>query len=317
MKPPSVVLLKGTDVSPGVRDALGEFGPVNFYDPESSEISGGEILFTGLMHPINKQLLDKFPSLRAVVTVTTGLQHIESLLCKERGIHVLSLREIPEKISAVTSTSEHTLGLIFALLRGTVKAHTSVVEADRWDRLDFVGRQVSSMTVGILGMGRIGFGVSQCLATLGSKIVWFDPETQLKIPFGSRADTVDDVLRSADLVLVHVSAATEPHLIDATSIEKMKPGSYLVNTSRGHVLVEHAVAKAVRSGHIAGIAVDVLDGEHHSEWNPSNSPIVQLARGGYNALVTPHLGGCTSDAMDYTGFLMIDVLKNFWEARVR
>ncbi len=316
MKTPSIILLEGTDVSHGVQAALHKIGHVGFHNPHTSLNVEGEVLFVGLVHPIDKILLDKLPELKVVVTVTTGLQHIDLALCEQRGIEVLSLRNVSEKILRVTSTTEHTLGLVFALLRGIVHAHSSVVTENRWQRLDFVGRQISSLTVGILGMGRIGTGVASCLTVLGSEIIWFDPEVGDELGLGHRVETMDDLLKRSDVVLVHVSAGVEPRLIDSGSLEKMKPGSYLVNTSRGHIVDEKALAQAVRTGKLAGCAVDVLDGEHSSEWVPSDSPLVELARDGYNVLVTPHLGGCTSEAMDQTGLLMVDVLQNWWQSRV-
>ena len=317
MKLPTVIMLEGTDVSPMVQEALNRIGHVQIFDALSSEKTDGDVLFVGLVHSIDKALIDKLPGLKAIVTVTTGQQHIDLSLCEERGIEVLSLRDVSEQIRKVTSTTEHTLGLVFALLRRTLRAHSAVVDENRWERLDFVGRQISSMTVGVLGMGRIGSGVAACLSALGSQIIWCDPQAGEGVGIGDRVETIEEVLSQSDLVLVHVSAGVQPNLIDSQSLEKMKPGSYLVNTSRGHIVDEDALAEAIRTGRLAGCAVDVLDGEHSPGWQPKDSPLVQLARDGFNVLVTPHLGGCTSDAMNQTGLLMVDALQDWWESRMR
>ena len=316
MKLPKVILLEGTDVSPAVQDALSEIARVHFLDPLASEKSDGDVLFVGLVHAIDRALIDKLPELQVIVTATTGQQHIDLSLCEERGIEVLSLQDVPGKILNVTSTTEHTLGLVFALLRKTLRAHSAVVDENRWERLNFVGRQISSMTVGVLGMGRIGSGVATCLSMLGAKIIWCDPEVGNEAGMGDRVEAIEEVLSRSDLVLIHVSAGAQPKLIESGSLEKMKPGSYLVNTSRGHIVDEDALAEAIRTGRLAGCAVDVLDGEHFPGWQPSDSPLVRLARDGYNVLVTPHLGGCTSDAMNQTGLLMVDALQDWWRSRV-
>ena len=316
MKLPTVILLEGTDVSPMVQDALNRIGHVQIFDALASEKTDGDVLFVGLVHSIDKALIDKLPRLKAIVTVTTGHQHIDLSLCEERGIEVLSLRDISEQIRQVTSTTEQTLGLVFALLRRTLRAHSAVVDENRWERLDFVGRQISSMIVGVLGMGRIGSGVATCLSALGTQIIWCDPEVRNEAGMGDRVETIEEVLSRSDLVLIHVSAGAQPKLIDSGSLEKMKPGSYVVNTSRGHIVDEDALAEAIRTGRLAGCAVDVLDGEHFPGWQPSDSPLVRLARDGYNVLVTPHLGGCTSDAMNQTGLLMVDALQDWWRSRV-
>lgn len=316
MKLPTVILLEGTDVSPTVQDALTEVARVRFLDPLASENSDGDVLFVGLVHSIDKALIDKLPGLKAIVTVTTGQQHIDLSLCEERGIEVLSLRDVSEQIRKVTSTTEHTLGLVFALLRKTLRAHSAVVDENRWERLDFLGRQITSMTVGVLGMGRIGSGVATCLSGLGTQIIWCDPEAGNESGIGNRVETIEEVMSQSDLVLIHVSAGAQAKLIDSGSLEKMKPGAYLVNTSRGHIVDEDALAEAIRTGRLAGCAVDVLDGEHSPGWQPSDSPLVQLSRDGYNVLITPHLGGCTSDAMNQTGLIMVDALQDWWRSRV-
>ena len=315
MEPLTTIVLAGTDISDSVKQSLEEIGRVNFIDPLTPEKSHGDVLFVGLVHQIDRTLIDKLPELRAVVTVTTGLQHVDVALCEERGIEVLSLRNASQKIQKVTSTTEHTLGLVFALLRNTVRAHSAVVVENRWERLDFVGRQISNMTVGIIGMGRIGSGVATCLSALGAEIVWCDPKARTDMALGSRLETMGEVLNRSDLVLVHVSADATPKLIDSDCLDKMKPGSYLINTSRGHLIDEEALAEAIQTGKLAGCAVDVLAGEHSPEWTPWESPLVKLARDGYNVLVTPHLGGCTSDAMNFTGLTMVDVLQEWWESR--
>lgn len=308
-------MLEGIDVGPGVQDALNRMGRIRFLDPLTFGKSDGDVLFVGLVHTIDKALIDKLPELRVVVSVTTGLQHIDLSLCHERGVEVLSLLDVSGKIQKVTSTTEHTLGLVFALLRNTLRAHSAVVEENSWERLNFAGRQISSMTVGVIGMGRIGSGVATCLSSLGTQIIWCDPGVEDKVHFGGRVETIVEVVSVSDLVLVHLSAGVQAKLIDSGTLKKMKQGAYLVNTSRGHLLDEVALAEAIRTGRLAGCAVDVLDGEHSAGWQPSDSPLVQLARDGFNVLVTPHLGGCTSDAMNQTGLLMVDTLQDWWESR--
>lgn len=315
MKQPTIALLEGSDLSDEVKEALEDLGHVVVRNPATMGESSDEVLFVGLVHPIDSALLDKLPELRAVVTVTTGHQHIDMSSCRERGIEVLSLRNIPDQIQKVTSTTEHTLGLVFALLRKTLQAHSAVVHENRWQRLDFVGRQISSMTVGVVGMGRIGAGVATCMAALGADILWFDPNLADETRPGKRVETMEDLLVRSDLVLVHVSAQVERTLINPRSLGKMKPGAYLVNTSRGHIIDEDALAAAIRTESLAGCAVDVLAGEYSPQWRPLDSPLVQLARDGYNVVVTPHLGGCTSEAMTQTGLLMVNALQDWWESR--
>ena len=274
-------------------------GPVHLGDaPDPASV---KFLVVRLAHRIDAELLARFRSLEAVVTPTTGLNHIDTDACEEAGVAVYSLRDLPEALERITSTSELTLGLILALVRRIPQAHADVVDGNRWDRNRFKGRQVAGLTLGLVGLGRIGKHVAGYAEALGMNVLATDPKWPSDgYAFVKRCE-LEELLADSDIVSLHVRYGPDTHgLIGSDQIARMRPGSLLINTSRGEVLDEEAAASALANGCLRGIAIDVLGGETEFAQGLGSHPLIAAAREGKNVIVTPHIGGCSEDAMHLT-----------------
>jgi D-3-phosphoglycerate dehydrogenase len=254
------------------------------------------------LDPIRKDILDRMPKLRLIAVPTTGLNHIDTAETERRGIRIVSLkgrRDITEKIYA---TSELTVGLMLALLRRIPWAHGHVAADEGWDRMRFVGREISRKTVGILGCGRLGSRVATILQAMGATVIATEPnQPPDKIPAGVEVVPLDELLRRSDILSIHVDLNPQTtKFFGAAEIAKMKPGAYLVNTSRGEVMDEAPVLAALESGHLAGAALDVMDAEHPSGSHLKGNGLVAFAKKSDRLILVPHIGGATLESMHLT-----------------
>lgn len=245
-------------------------------------VHGGVSVFWTRLTPLNKRLLDYAKHLRIIATPCTGLDHIDLAECERRGIKVLSLRDT-EVLPTITATAEHTIGLILALVRKIPSAVESTKRGE-WDRYRFMGRELSEMRPAVIGYGRIGKAVQKTLSTMGCIVDWTD---QYKPCFG---------IGDYDIVTVHVDLNDSTRgMCNAEFFAAMKPGAYFINTSRGQVVDESALLAALRSGHLAGAALDVVCGEP-DEINPE---LIAYARENpERLLLTPHIGGACVESLE-------------------
>jgi D-3-phosphoglycerate dehydrogenase len=264
-----------------------------------------DVLWVRFGHRIDAALLRAAPRLRAVVSATTGLDHIDTAAAAELGVDVLSLRGEREFLADVRATAEHTVGLLLALLRRIPDAVEST-RAGRWDRGPFQGREVARHTAGILGYGRNGRLVARTLAALDARVLTHDPDPAAAER--ARADGVaavgfEDLLRRAEILTIHV--ALEPATVGLVGREQLAllpRGAVLVNTSRGELVDEEALADALEAGRLAGAALDVIAAE------PEGLAGRRLARSP-NVILTPHIGGWTADSVARTEEFMARKLR--------
>ena len=275
------------------------------------ELFDAEVLMVRLGRRIDAALLAEAPRLRYVVTATTGLDHIDLAAAAAAGVRVVSLRDCPDAITDVSATAEHTLGLLLALVRRTPSAHAHVLGGN-WDRDRFWGTQLRGKRVGVIGYGRIGAHFGAYCKALGMEVVACDRDPQ-RIPSGIERASLADLVIMSDVVSIHATADLENrHLLNSNLIAGMKSGAILLNTARGSLIDEAAAASALVTGGLAGIAVDVIDGEEHGR--QATSPLVKAARDGHNVLVTPHIGGATHEAIARAEGAVVEVLTRLLAA---
>jgi D-3-phosphoglycerate dehydrogenase len=313
-----IVVTEPEPMSDNVRAALVGLGQVSWgpfsNDELASEVTDCDVLMVRLGRYIAEPLLARAPNLQYLVSATTALDHIDLAATSRAGVQVISLRDCPGAIRAVSSTAEHTLGLLLALYR-RIPAAAAHVLCGGWDRNLFWGRQVRGKQIGILGYGRIGSMVGRYCATLGMQVIACDQDPALISPPATPL-SFGELFESSDVISVHVTASPENrNLIDRTAIARMKPGAVLINTARGFIVDEAALAEAISSGHLGGAAVDVLQGEE--EGNLGSGALVACARAGHNVLITPHIGGATREAIAQTEAAVIEVLAARLSARRR
>lgn len=268
-------------------------------------IAEATVVVVRLGYHIDREILDAAPNLRAIVSPTTGVNHIDVNLARERGISVLSMRGETDFLDEISATAELTWGLILALVRSIPAAHNHAQEGG-WDRDRFIGQQLRGKTLGIIGLGRIGRMVAGYGHAFHMKVLAADPS-----PVRTPMEYVQmlphrDLYAQADIVTLHVPCQdTTLGLVDEGSFSAMRPGAYFVNTSRGELVNEAALLAALESGRITGAALDVLDGEPETnrDW-PKNHRLLTYACRNQNLIITPHIGGAAIDALRQTEAFM-------------
>ncbi len=266
------------------RDAGGEF----------TVFGDADILWTRLRR-IDSTTLFNFPDCRYLCCPCTGLDHIDLAACERRGVKVLSLRWLPG-LRSVRATVELTIGLILSLTRRIPWAFEGVKRGG-WDRYGFMGTDLSGKRAGIVGYGRIGQGVAALLHHFGMEVAYHDPNVAGSMP-------LMQLLACADVVSVHAELTdSSVQMIGHEQFTLMKPGAFFVNTARGGLVNTDALLFALRTGRLAGAALDVANGE------PVVPAILRAEAADMpNLLLTPHIGGCTREAIEATEGMVMDAL---------
>jgi D-3-phosphoglycerate dehydrogenase len=261
-----------------------------------AEVGRFHVLITRLAHDIDADVLRRAQRLRCIVSATTGLDHIDVDEADRRGIRILSLRGEVAFLRTISSTAEHTWGLLLAVARRTPQAFASVLNGG-WDRDPFRGCELSGKRLGIVGLGRIGTKVAGYGRVFGMRVAGYDPFRRSWPSGVARARSLDALLTRSDVLTLHVPLAAETRgMIGSRELRRLPRGSILLNSARGQLVEEAALARALETGHLSGVALDVLERER----DPSSrrrSPLLEYARTHQNLIITPHLGGATIEAM--------------------
>jgi D-3-phosphoglycerate dehydrogenase len=196
--------------------------------------------------------------------------------------------------SNVISAAEHTMALILAQARNVAQSHAALKQG-RWERSKWEGVELNEKTLGVIGLGRIGKLVAQRALAFGMRLIAYDPYVSADRARQMSVELVDldTLIAQSDFITVHVAKTPQTiGLINAERLAKAKPGLRVINVARGGIVDEQALADAVRSGQIAGAALDVFTKEPMTE-----SPLFELDE----VVVTPHLGASTFEAQDKAG----------------
>lgn len=248
--------------------------------------------------PLDAELIQDARSLRVIATSTTGTDHLDLDALAERNIPVISLKKDTEFLKQVPPTAE----LTFALLLACVKRLPECMEATRqgyWGRNALSGRQISGKTLGIVGVGRLGHIVAEYARAFRLRILGCDPSLE-NWPDYIEPRSLDDLLAESDYVTVHVHLTEETRgLIGEREFSLMKKGAVLINTSRGGLVDERALLRALESGKLSAAGLDVIDGE----WLPDKwqHPLIAYSRRNPNLIITPHVAGMCPEAVLMTG----------------
>ena len=239
------------------------------------------------------------PRLKVIAKYGIGLDSIDVAYATHRRLPVLFTPGVNH-----TTVAEHALGLMIALAKDFL-GHATALKNGRWVRR--TGHELMGKTLGILGLGRIGQEVVRRAAAFGMRCVAYSPRWPENFALAHgvmRATDVGEVLRCADVVSLHLPLTGETrNLIDARALAAMKPGSYLINTARGGLIVEEDVAAACRSGQLAGYAADVLDEEPIR----ADHPFLGIE----SILLTPHIGSRTFESVERQAVRAVTNLTEF------
>jgi D-lactate dehydrogenase len=235
---------------------------------------------------ITAKVLERLPELKLVVTRSVGYDHIDLAEAKQRGIAVCNVPDYGAHMIA-----EQAFGLLLAVARNIVRGHNRYEQKRLFSDRGLQGIELQGKILGVIGTGRIGLHSIRLAKGFGMRVVAHDVyqnETAAE-ELGFHYEPLAEVLAQSHAISLHVTLneATR-HLINAQRLAQMKPGAILVNTSRGAVVDTEALIAALRSGHLGGAGLDVLEDERDRYHDFS----------GLNVVVTPHLGWYTDGALD-------------------
>lgn len=291
--------------------ALGELDEAELDRPQLlARIDSYDVLIVRLAHQIDTELLNRGRHLRAVVTATTGLDHIDLEAATTAGVTVLSLRGETEFLRTVTATAEHTWALLLALIRRLPEASRHAA-AGGWQRDLFRGRELAGRRLGIVGLGRLGQMVARYGLAFGMRVAAYDP-APVELPAGVElCRDLTALLCRSDVLSLHAPLNDSTRgMIGAAQLALLPAGAVLINTARGDLVDGKALLDRLADGRLAGAALDVVPGERRDE-DPARRALIRFAAADPRLLLTPHIGGATLDSMHKTEIFMAHKLARW------
>lgn len=302
-------------------DRLREVAEV-IVDPKLEQAEGADIFIPGGVR-VDAALLDRLgPNLKAVCRPGIGVDTVDLDAAAERGILVINTPDAPTE-----STAEHAVALLMAVAKRVMVGDMSLRGDSTIQRSDMLGTELLDRTLGVVGYGRIGRRVAEiCALGLRMNVMVYDPFVDIKQPTPERitlTDDLDGLLRQSNFVTLHVPLLPSTrHTMNERTIRLMPQGSYLINASRGPVVDEAALIKALQDGHLAGAGLDVFDPEPPK---PDN-PLLKMK----NVVVTPHIASGTDKGVHdmmhgvadqiiqiFNGERPPHIVNNVWPGRVQ
>lgn len=234
---------------------------------------------------VTRKVLAAGHRLKVVARAGVGVDNIDVEAATECGVLVVNA-----PTANIVAAAEHTIALLMALARQVPEAHLSMRRGE-WDRKRFVGTEVREKVLGLVGLGRVGSEVARRARGLEMHVVAYDPYVTQEYArkLGVTLLSLDELLARADFLSLHLPLTPETReLLNSRRLAQMKPGAFLINTSRGSVVDENALVAALDAGHLAGAALDVFA----EEPLPPDHPLRRQPR----VILTPHIGGSTAEA---------------------
>ena len=257
-----------------------------------ARIAGVHVLGVRSKTQISARVLDAADRLMAVAAFCIGTNQIDLDAAADRGVAVFNA-----PYSNTRSVVELAVGLTISLMRD-VADKSAAMHRGEWNKSATGSRELRGKTLGIVGYGAIGSQLSVLAEGLGMRVIFHDLTERLALGNARRMPSLAALLAEADVVSLHVDGrADNANLIGAAELSRMKPGTLLLNLSRGHVVDVGALAQALGSGRIGGAALDVFPDEPATNAEPFDSPL----RGLKNVILTPHIGGSTEEAQEAIG----------------
>ncbi len=285
------------------------------YDPElvdrpqalTGALSGARALIVRNRTQVTDAVLAAGPRLVCVGRLGVGLDNIDMVACRVRGVAVF-----PATGANNLAVAEYVITAALVLLRGAYHAAAEML-AGAWPRQSLMGREAAGKTLGLVGFGAIAREVAARARALGLTVAASDPFVAAEDPAWrdvARHETLDSLLASVDVLSLHVPLTeTTRGLIDRNALARLKPGAVLINTARGGVVDEAALAESLRSGRLGGAALDVFVEE------PLSAEGAALFAGLSNVILTPHIAGVTQEANVRVSALTAEQVRRALEER--
>lgn len=252
---------------------------------------------------VTAELLSAAEKLKVIGRAGTGVDNIDVSAATQRGIVVMNAAG-----GNSVTTAEHTIALMMSLARKIPQAN-STLKAGKWDKKRFMGTELCGKTLGIIGLGNIGKIVASRAAGLGMKVIACDPflSKEIAAKAGVEVVTLEELCQRSDFVTVHTPLTEETRgILGEAAFTRMRDGVRIINCARGGLVDEAALYRAIKSGRVAGAALDVFA----EEPPPPDHPLLGLDE----VIVTPHLGASTSEAQDQVAITIAEQVAAFLES---
>jgi D-3-phosphoglycerate dehydrogenase len=265
----------------------------------AAELADADALVVRSAVQADAKLLESAPKLRVIGRAGVGVDNIDTDAATHRGIVVMNTPG-----ANAVAVAELTLGLMISLARAIPRANATMHQA-KWEKKSLQGQELRGKTLGIVGLGRIGLEVARRARSFGMELIGYDP---FIAPVIARENdvtlvSIDDIFKQSDYLTLHVGLTTQTEgMINPTSIAIMKKGIRIINCARGELIVESALAEALKSGKVAGAALDVFHQEPLKE-----SPFFDLD----NVILSPHIAGATDEAQEAIGIQLAMQVRDY------
>ncbi len=264
-----------------------------------AELADADALVVRSAVQVTAKLLESAPKLRLIGRAGVGVDNIDTDAATHRGIVVMNTPG-----ANAVAVAELTLGLMIAMARSIPRANATM-HAGKWEKKSLQGSELRGKTFGIVGLGRIGMEVARRARSFGMELIGYDPFIAPVVARENHVTLVpiDEIFKRADYLTLHVGLTSQTEgMINATSLKIMKPGVRIINCARGELIVDDALVEAVKSGHVAGAALDVFTKEPLKD-----SPYFELD----NVLLSPHIAGSTDEAQEAIGIQLAQQVRDY------
>jgi len=265
----------------------------------AAELADADALVVRSAVQADAKLLESAPKLRVIGRAGVGVDNIDTDAATHRGIVVMNTPG-----ANAVAVAELTLGLMISMARSIPRANATM-HAAKWDKKSLQGQELRGKTLGIVGLGRIGLEVARRARAFGMELIGYDPFIAPVIARENEVTLVpiDEIFKESDYLTLHVGLTTQTEgLINATSLAIMKKGVRIINCARGELIVEQALADALKSGHVGGAALDVFHQEPLKE---------SVFHGLDNILLSPHIAGATDEAQEAIGIQLAMQVRDY------
>lgn len=304
----------------GVRERLEPAGNVTLRENAqlgelTDELAKATAVFTNPNKAtffMGREFFDLAPNLKVICTASTGTNHIDLELASQRGVDILSLRDEKDLLRQISSTAELAVTLTLASLRNLIPAVAAVARGE-WDYEPYIGRQLSALTVGVVGLGRLGSMYADFMRPLAKRVVYYDPFVE-EASFPERCTSLGQIFGVSDVVSFHVHPGKGTfQMVNAETLRHAKKNVVLVNTARGEILHEEALVDFLKANPRSSVAVDVLTDE---TMRKDSSPLRAFSKISEQVIITPHIGGMTVEGQNLAFQTAASMLQEFLSAAV-
>ena len=265
----------------------------------NEEIRDADALIVRSATQVTPELLSQASRLRVVGRAGVGVDNVDLEAATRKGVVVMNT---PGGNAA--SVAEHTFALLLALARGIPQADASLKQ-QRWEKKAFVGMELRSKKLGLVGFGRIGAEVTRLAQAFGMQVAAYDPyaSPQVAADLNVRLVSLEELFRTSDFISLHAALTPESHhLVNAHTMAFAQPDLRLVNCARGELVDEAALFEALERGQLAGAALDVFETEPPRDWRLAAHPHV---------IATPHIAGSTGEAQEIVGLRIAEQVRDY------